>query len=291
MTTNTPKVWLITGCSSGLGQQVAQLALARGDVVIATARDPSKLSALASQGAFTTHIDVTASEAELEAAIQHITNEIPETHGRIDILVNNAGYILTGGIEEASREEAQALFNTNVFGQLNMIRAVLPVMRAQRSGVVANLGSLGGYMGGAGVGLYCASKSCATLIAETLRAEVAHLGIKVTAIEPGYTRTNFLVPGHRIRAARHIDDVEKGAVGETLGSYDAYSLKQSGDPIKAAQLIVDALTSSGQAEGRELPGRLVVGKDAYEQINGLWEQLANDMSKWADLATATNVDE
>lgn len=282
------KVWLITGCASGLGRDISLAALERGDIVVATARDPSKLGELATRGAITERIDVTDSDDNLAAAVKNITSKTPG--GRIDILVNNAGYILAGGVEEASRSEAQAIFDTNVFGQLNMIRAVLPVMRAARSGVVANLGSIGGWRGTAGAGLYCATKACATILAESLRTEVAHLGIKVTAVEPGYTRTNFLVPGHQLRSQRTIEDLEGGALKETLAAFDSYSLNQPGDPIKAAKLIVDALTASGSCEGRELPPRLLVGRDAYGVVGEVIEKHKDNMKLWEDLATATDCD-
>ncbi|KAH8781230.1 serine 3-dehydrogenase [Diaporthe sp. PMI_573] len=282
------KVWLITGCASGLGREVALAALDRGDLVVATARDPSKLSDLASRGALTERVDVTDSDENLTAAVNNITSKTPG--GRIDILVNNAGYILAGGVEEASRSEAEALFNTNVFGQLNMIRAVLPVMRAARSGVVANLGSIGGWHGTPGAGLYCATKACATILAESLRAEVAHLGIKVTAVEPGYTRTNFLVPGHQLRSSRTIEDLSGGAIKDTLDAFDAYSLNQPGDPVKTSKLIVDALTGSGSCQGRELPPRLLLGRDAYGVVRAAIETHECNLKLWEDLATATDCD-
>lgn len=282
------KVWLITGCASGLGREIALAALERGDVVVATARDPSKLSDLATRGAMTERVDVTDSDDNLATAVKVITSKTPG--GRIDILVNNAGYILAGGVEEASRAEAQAIFDTNVFGQLNMIRAVLPVMRAARSGVVANLGSIGGWHGMAGAGLYCATKACATILAESLREEVAHLGIKVTAVEPGYTRTNFLVSGHQLRSSRTIDDLKEGAVKDALTAFDSYSLNQPGDPVKFAKLVVDALTSSGSCQGRELPPRLLVGRDAYGIVGEAIEKHKENMKLWEDLATATDCD-
>lgn len=285
MSESPKRVWLLTGCSSGLGHEMALAALALGDTVVATARDPSKLESLASQGALTARIDVTAADDELAAAVRAITQQ---TGGRIDVLVNNAGYILAGGVEEASRAEAQAVFETNVFGQLNVLRAVLPVLRAQRSGVVANLGSIGGWRGTPGAGLYCATKACATVLAEALRAEVAHLGISVTSVEPGYTRTSFLRPGHRVRAERRIEELGGGALGETLESLDAYDMNQPGDPTKTAKFIVDALT--GFDKTRTLPPRLVVGKDAYAFIEQSLEVHKNSMKAWEDLATATDCD-
>ncbi|KAI0505631.1 serine 3-dehydrogenase [Xylaria bambusicola] len=284
---NTKKVWLITGCSSGLGHSIAVAALNRGDIVVATARDVCKLSSLSELGAQTRSLDVTWSDAEISQAIADFTLS---TYGRIDILVNNAGYILTGGVEECSHDEVQAVFNTNVFGQLNMIRAVLPLMRRQRSGVIANLGSIGGWHGTPGAGLYCATKACASLLSESLRSEVAHLGIKVMAIEPGYTRTEFLTPSRRMRAAKVIPDLAEG-IEPTIKALDAYNLKQPGDPDKAAQLVVEALTESGRCVGYELPQRLLIGEDAYKIVRGHIEAHQSGWETWEKLATRTNHDD
>ncbi|KAI1111375.1 serine 3-dehydrogenase [Nemania sp. NC0429] len=285
--TTAKKVWLITGCSSGLGHSIALAALQRGDIVVATARDASKLGSLAERGALTESLDVTSSDAALAETIEKI---VSRTHGRIDVLVNNAGYILSGGIEECSRAEVAAAFGTNVFGQLNVLRAVLPLMRRQRSGVIANMGSIGGWSGTPGAGIYCASKACASLVSEALRGEVAHLGIKVTAVEPGYTRTNFLVKGHQLRAANVIDELRPG-VEPTTTALGAYSLKQPGDPDKLALLVVEALTESGRCAGRELPPRLLVGKDSYQIVGGKVDAHKANWKIWEDLATATNCDD
>ncbi|KAI1749772.1 serine 3-dehydrogenase [Xylaria castorea] len=282
--TKSQNVWLITGCSSGLGHSIALAALDRGDIVIATARDVSKLSSLSEHGALTESLDVTWPDTVLSAAVENLA---ARTCGRIDILVNNAGYILTGGVEECGREEVQAIFDTNVFGQLNMMRAVLPLMRQRRSGIIANLGSIGGWNGTPGAGLYCATKVCVSLLSEALRGEVAHLGIEVVAIEPGYTRTKFLAPGHRVRAEKIIEDLVEG-VDPTLKALDAYNLKQPGDPEKAAQLIVEALTESGRCTGRKLPRRLLVGKDAYKIVNQHIEAHQDNWRIWENLATETD---
>lgn len=279
------RVWLITGTSSGLGQEIARAALATGDVVVATARDPRKLSSLAAEGAITEQLDVTASDKTLSDTVAHIVQQT----GTIDVLVNNAGYILTGAVEEVSRDEAAAHFSTNVFGQLNVARAVLPVMRKQRSGVVANLGSIGGWRGTPAAGLYCASKAAVSVLTESLRAEVAHLGIRVTAIEPGYFRTNFLAQGHKARAANKIDELDPGTEG-THDALVAYNHQQPGDPVKAAKLIVEVLTDTGRAAGRELPPRLSVGKDAYQIITGIMDAQRQSMDEWKDLTTTTDCD-
>ncbi|KAH6649227.1 hypothetical protein F5144DRAFT_479358 [Chaetomium tenue] len=279
------RVWLITGTSSGLGHEIARAALAHGDIVVATARDPGKLADLAAAGAITEQLDVTAPDTTLSATITRIVQRT----GTIDILVNNAGYILAGAVEEASRDEAQDQFATNVFGQLNVSRAVLPHMRRQRSGVIANLGSMTGWQGGPAVGLYCASKACAGILSEALRAEVAHLGITVTAVEPGAFRTDFLAQGHKVRAATHISELDQG----TSGTHDvlaAYNQRQPGDPVKAARLIVEGLTGTGRCEGREPPARWVIGSDAHQFVTAALDQQRKVMDEWKDLTTATDCD-
>ncbi|KAI1324235.1 serine 3-dehydrogenase [Xylariaceae sp. FL0255] len=282
------KVWVITGCSSGLGGTIAEAALNRGDIVVATARNTSKLSALAERGALLETLDVTSPDNVLAETAERIASR---TGGRIDILVNNAGYILAGGVEEASRAEAQATFETNVFGQLNVLRAVLPIMRRNGpGGVVANLGSIGGWHGTPGAGLYCATKACCSLLSEALRAEVAHLGIQVTAIEPGYTRTDFLASGHQIRAKKVIDELRPG-IDPTIEALTAYSNKQPGDPVKLANLVVEALTLSGRCKGRTLPPRLLIGADAYQIVSGNLRENEKWWKEWEDLCTATNCDD
>jgi NAD(P)-dependent dehydrogenase (short-subunit alcohol dehydrogenase family) len=279
------KVWLITGCSSGFGREIVLAALARGDIVVATARDPSKLKDLADRGALTGRLDVVSDDATLRNTIEKIVAKT----GRIDILVNNAGYILAGGVEECSRQEVLAQFQTNVFGQLNVLRAVLPTMRAARGGVVANLGSIGGWRGTPAAGMYCATKACASVVAESLRAEVAHLGIQVTSIEPGYFRTNFLNPGNKTVAKKAINDIKPG-VDPTHQSLKSYDRRQPGDPKKGAQLIVEALTGTGRCQGRKLPPRLVLGKDAYQTVSGCLDANRASLEQWKALTTTTDCD-
>ncbi|KAI5926691.1 serine 3-dehydrogenase [Camillea tinctor] len=286
MSSTDKKVWLITGCSSGFGHEIASLALERGDIVVATARDPRKLIDLASKGAITERLDVTDSEPSLEATVASITTQ---TGGRIDILVNNAGYIFVGGIEEGSRDEVQAAFNTNVFGQLNVLRAVLPVMRQQRSGVVANMSSIGGWYGHPGVGLYCATKASTAIMAEALRAEVAHLGIQVTAIEPGFTNTALLQPSNQQRAAKVLKDIKEG-MNPWLDKLAAYYRDRPNDPVKVAKLIVEALTGSGRCQGRGLPARILIGGDTYEVVGDRIDQHRENWELWADVATTTFLD-
>lgn len=282
----TPNVWLITGCSSGIGEALAISALDHGDTVVATARNPDRLAGLAAKGAVTEQLDVTSDDASIAATIESI---LAKVGGKIDILVNNAGYNIEGGVEECSADEVSAQFNTNVFGALKVLRAVLPVMRNQRSGVVAMLGSLLGWVGAPASGIYCATKGSDSLIAESLRAENSHLGIKVTVLELGSFRTNFLTPGNRLRAAKMIEDI-KPVVEGACATYTDMDRCQPGDPFKAAKLIVEALTGTGRCVGRELPERLPLGRDAYDTIYGRMDLHRKNMEAWRDLATALDVD-
>jgi NAD(P)-dependent dehydrogenase (short-subunit alcohol dehydrogenase family) len=187
-----------------------------------------------------------------------------------------------------SGQEVRDQFETNVFGQLNVIRAVLPFMRARKSGVVANLGSIGSWQGSPAAGLYCATKACASILSESLRSEVAHLGIEVTAIEPGYFRTNFLSQGHKVHAAKTIEDIKPG-VEATLGGLKAYDRNQPGDPVKGAQIIVEALTKSGRCNGKALPPRLPLGNDAVHFIGDVLNKNLKTLKDWGPLVSTTDV--
>ncbi|KAF2637242.1 3-oxoacyl-reductase [Massarina eburnea CBS 473.64] len=279
------KIWLITGCSSGFGQEIALAALAHGDTVVATARDPAKLAQLAEHGAITEQLDVLDSDENLRKKIDSIV----EKTGRIDILVNNAGYMLAGGVEECNRSEVEAQFQTNVFGQLNVIRAVLPIMRDQRSGVVANMGSVRGWHGMPSMGVYHATKACVTILSETLRKEVVHLGVKVTVILPNDFRTNLLSPGHKKVPAQRIRELYDST--DFLFTFlDTYDHQQPGDPQKGARMIVEALTRTRSGMGDELPSRLTLDNKEYridsDHIDGYEASLEGEK----DVSTANGDD-
>ncbi|GAB9467008.1 Dehydrogenase [Globisporangium polare] len=284
-TTATPKVWLITGCSSGLGHALALEALARGDKVIATARIASKLEDLKQRGAATIALDVTSADTILSKTIA----DAVQIYGRIDILVNNAGYALQGAVEECSAGEIYDQFNTNVFGITNVLRAVLPHMRAQKSGVIANVGSIAGWRGSSVTGLYSASKYAVAGISESLRAEVAHLGIEVTCIDFGAFRT-VLFGDNMVAAKTRIADLDS-VTQPRWEALAARSGHQRGDPVKAAKLLTEALTKTGRCEGRTLPARLVIGKDAVEGVATVLAKGKKELEDWADLATTTDCDD
>lgn len=281
-------VWLITGCSSGFGFEIAKLALAHGDKVIATSRDVSKLSGLKDLGAATLSVNISASQDVLNKFVA----EAVKMYGKIDILLNNAGYILEGAIEEATGAQAKSQFETNVFAHVAVTQAVLPYMRAQKSGTIAYMGSIAGWAGMIGAGYYCASKFALVGITEALRGEVAHLNIKVTVIEPGYFRTNFLASslGNKSTAENIIDDL-KPVMDPLRAMLATYDQKQPGDVRKGAQLIVEALTGTGRCAGKELPARLLIGKDAVQLCSGVLNNLKKDIEDWKELSASTDHDD
>ncbi|KAG4442131.1 hypothetical protein IFR05_002417 [Cadophora sp. M221] len=267
-------VWLITGCSSGFGKEIAKAALKHGDKVIAASRNASKLIELKGLGASPISLNVNGTQDEINASIL----EASKIHGSFDILVNNA-----------ADKEARDQYNTNVFGPLSVIRSVLPFMRAQKSGVIANIGSLGGYASFAGSGYYCSSKFALAGLTESLRAEVGPLGIQATVIEPGYFRTSLLqadVDGKTIVAASI--DAYKSTMEGVKGMMDAYDGKQPGDPALGAQIIVEALTGTGRAVGKKLPVRLLLGSDSVPFVAGIQERQNKEMEEWKDLVLTTD---
>lgn len=188
-----------------------------------------------------------------------------------------------------SASEIYDQFNTNVFGITNVLRAVLPHMRAQKSGVIANVGSIAGWRGSSVTGLYSASKYAVAGISESLRAEVAHLGIEVTCIDFGAFRT-VLFGDNMVAAKTRIADLDS-VTQPRWKALAARSGHQRGDPVKAAKLLTEALTNTGRCEGRTLPARLVVGKDAVEGVTAVLAKSKKELEDWADLATTTDCDD
>lgn len=171
---------------------------------------------------------------------------------------------------------------------LNVTRAIVPYMRAQRSGVVANFSSVGAWRGVAGVGLYCASKWAVSGLSETLYHELADFNIKVCTIEPGYFRSNFLNPGNKVRRQNVISDYEGTAVRKGEQLMEDYDNKQPGDIKKGVKVIVDVLTGDS---GKEIPIRLVIGADAYGMIKAKCEETIQVLEEWKDITCSTDLDE
>ncbi|KAH6877679.1 hypothetical protein BKA58DRAFT_80291 [Alternaria rosae] len=286
MNVPTP-VWFITAASSGFGKCIALEALARGHRVIASARSLSRIAELKEAGADTVVLDVTSPLEELE----RVAKEANDTYGYITHLANVAGYVLVGAVEETSPEQDLKIFTTNVLGTLNVVKAFLPHLRATSDHrTISNFGSVVSWQGGAGYALYAGTKWAVSGITEALRAELAPLGISVTVVEPGYYRTAVLAEGVQVQSEKRIDVYEDGDVGELRKWLEGKHGTQRGDTAKACRVIVDVLTMSGCAEGKEIPIRLMLGEDAHEVIREKCESTLKLLDEWEGAATNTDYD-
>jgi NAD(P)-dependent dehydrogenase (short-subunit alcohol dehydrogenase family) len=274
-------VWFITGASRGFGLEITREALGRGDSVVATARDPQAvLDAIpdADDRLLPVALDV-SDPAQISAAVDAAIARF----GRIDALINNAGRGLVGSVEETSDAEARAIFDVNVFGLLAITRAVLPHMRAQRSGLVVNLSSVGGFVSWPGWGVYSATKFAVEALSEAMTHELAPLGIRSVAIEPGPFRTNFLDGSSLAIAHTEIDDyASTGGAARTWATDSNYG--QQGDPLKAAKVIVDL------ADRDDLPERIQLGTNAFEDVAAKLARTARDQEQWRAVSLSTDFD-
>lgn len=270
------KVIFITGATRGLGANLARTALADGHQVVATGRNAEATEqALGgpNENLLTLRLDVTQ-EPEAQAAVQAALDRF----GRIDVLVNNAGYSLMGNIEEASAEEVQAQYATNVFGLLNVTRAALPALRAQRSGHILNLSSVGGYASVGGGGLYCSTKFAVEGLSEALAQEVAPFNIHVTIVEPGYFRTEFLNDNSVNYAKNEIPAYQNGM----REFFQERNGKQQGDPNKFSAAVLQIIAEENP------PLRLTLGPDAVEVLEGKIESLRTNLEAYRALSTSTS---
>ena len=266
--TTAKPVWLITGCSTGFGRELAKHVLERGYRVVVTARNPDEVSDLARKGeALILKLDVT-DQGQIDAAIK----AAEEKFGRIDVLVNNAGIGYFAAIEEGEEEQVRRMFEINVFGLSRMIRAALPGMRKQRSGFIVNLSSIGGLRGFPSLGYYNATKFAVEGLSEALWQEVEPMGIKVMLVEPSGFRTDWA--GRSANESKvQIDDYAKTA-GEWRSEIRADSGQQPGDPVRAAQAIVKAVESSHP------PHRLLLGNNAYDGATTKLDELRKEFTTW-----------
>lgn len=276
------KVWFITGASRGFGLEITKAALAEGNKVVATVRSkPEQLAAQLdnNENLFVTVLDVTDEAQALDAA-QQATDKF----GRIDVLVNNAGYGLLSAVEEASNEEVKQNYDANVFGLLNVTRAILPYMRKQRSGHIINISSVGGLNGFVGWGIYGSTKFAVEGITESMALELAPLGIYATVVAPGFFRTEFLDPTSLIRTAYVIDDYA-GTVGEMRSFATQVNKKQPGDPKKLAQAFIKL------ANAEKPPVHLPLGKDTLAMYREKTAKFEKDIEDWYDVITGTDHDD
>ncbi|MDO9367184.1 MAG: SDR family NAD(P)-dependent oxidoreductase [Sphingopyxis sp.] len=272
------KTWFITGASRGFGALVTERALASGDSVVATARNPKAI------------IDRFGEHPNLVAVALDVSNEAQAIaaagtaiarFGRIDILLNNAGFGLMGAVEEASAGEIEAVYRTNVFGLLTVTRAVLPHMRAARSGRILNMSSIGGYRGAAGFGVYSSTKFAVEGLSEALHAELEPLGIHVTVVEPGYFRTDFLDSSSLSVSTTRIEDYNPTA-GKVRAVAANLSHNQPGDPAKLADVLIDFVDAANP------PMRLPLGSDTVAAIEAKHASDADILANWRAVSISTD---
>ncbi|MDR6974316.1 NAD(P)-dependent dehydrogenase (short-subunit alcohol dehydrogenase family) [Streptomyces sp. 3330] len=270
--------WFVTGASRGIGAEIARSALAAGNNVVVAVRNPERIpdDLKKADNVFAVALDVTDNDSipqAVEAAV--------DKFGGIDVLVNNAGRGLLGALEEITDAEARSLFDLNVFGLINVTRAVLPVMRKQGSGKLVHIGSRSGFEGEPGVSLYSASKFAVAGISEALSVEMAPFGIQSMVVEPGVFRTDFLDSSSLSVAANRIADYDDTPAHVTLDWIDKANHAQLGDPVKGAALIVEVASTD------TLPTHLYLGRDTLERLEVKIQQIRDDLKPWSEKSAAT----
>lgn len=276
---STPKTWLITGASKGFGLQIAKAALEAGDQVIASVRNnPATLTTALNNhpSLLAVVMDVTKEQTVIAAVQQGI-----DRFGRIDVLVNNAGYGIVTAIEEASDAEVKKQYDTNVFGLLNVTRAVLPFMRQQRAGRIINISSLFGYDALPGWALYGSTKFAVEGISKGLAVELQPFGIQVTSLAPGLFRTDFLGTDSYSSGAQIIEDYAATTVGDMRKAPDQLHGNQPGDPAKLADVVIELANETAP------PLHLPVGKDSLEFYRNATVKTSKEIEQWATAFTPT----
>jgi len=272
------QTWLVTGCSTGLGRAFAETALQRGRDVVVTARDVATVQDLADaypETALALALDVTSDE-QVAAAVAAAEARF----GGIDVLVNNAGYGYRAAVEEGEDGPVRQLFDTQFFGTVRTIKAVLPGMRARRSGTIVNLSSIGARTSPEGSGYYSAVKAAIEALTLSLRKEVAPLGITAMTVEPGGFRTDFA--GRSLtQAATPIADYADTA-GRRRKEHGTGHGMQPGDPARAAAALIDVV-ESGRA-----PYLLVLGNDAADGLHAALDSLQGDLDAWDEVSRSTD---
>jgi NAD(P)-dependent dehydrogenase (short-subunit alcohol dehydrogenase family) len=274
--TSTAKTWLITGAGRGMGADFARAALAAGHNVVATGRDPDTVAQAVGEheNLLTARLDITDARSAERAAAAAI-----ERFGRIDVLVNNAGNFFGGFFEELSPQQVRSQIETNLFGPMTVTRAVLPVMRKQRSGLVISISSTAGVVGGAFASAYAASKFGLEGWMEGLAGEVEPYGIRTMIVEPGFFRTELLQPESTTFAELSIDDYAE-RTAETIPAWQAMNGRQAGDPAKLAGALVEL------ADSDESPLRWAAGEDAVEAVEQKARLLLSQVDAHRELSTS-----
>ncbi|MEN4758861.1 oxidoreductase [Chryseobacterium sp. C39-AII1] len=274
------KVWFITGSSKGLGKNLVEAVLAKGDYVVATARNSQQLNDLVEK--YPEQILALELDVQNKEQIYSTVEKAVDYFGRIDVLVNNAGFGITGAAEAFTNEQVRNQLEVNLYAPIEVTRAVLPYMRKQRSGNILQISSVGGRVGNAGLSIYQAAKFGLSGFSESLSKEVAPLGIKVTCIEPGGFRTEWA--GSSMSFAKDIEGYELtvGGIKEHLTSGKFLPM---GDPAKAAKVMIDVV------ENENPPLHLVLGSEAASILRATDEQRKAEFEKWLDVTISTDHDE
>lgn len=273
------KVWFITGANRGIGAEIAKAALAAGDSVVVTGRNLAQLRQkfADSDNLLALALDVTDISQAMEA-----TEATLKHFGRIDILVNNAGYGQLGVFEEIPHADVERQFATNVFGLMNVTRAVLPAMRAQRSGRIFNLSSVGGALGFDAASVYCATKFAVEGFTESLALEVKGFGIEVNIVEPGFFRTDFLDRSSVHYGTEKVADYQQYSTALEQ-AYSKVSHQQAGDPAKLGQALVQ-LTKADV-----LPLRYAAGSDALDYLTTAYQRRLQELNDYKTLSMSTDI--
>lgn len=278
---NVKKVWLVTGSASGIGAAIAAAATNDGHDVVATDLDGHAVAAsFASRG-----LNVVPESMDITSAseVQRVVDSTMRRFGRIDVLVNNAGYGLFGPFEEVSPQELESQFLTNVFGTFTVTRAVLPTMRRQRAGHIFNMSSNGGFRGVPGASAYSGTKFAIEGMSESLAYELAGFGIKITLVEPGAFRTNFLDAKVLQRGKGRIADYDEYRA-ESAAATEARNRRQIGDPERLGQAIIHL------ANNPEPPLRFIAGSDAVKVVEAKLTSVAEELDRWRSLSLSTDFD-
>lgn len=275
------KTWLITGCSSGIGAGIAKAVLKSGDQAVVTARNKDMVMDIVKDypdTALALSLDVCDNDS-----IKNAVKEANRKFGTIDVLVNNAGYGYRSAIEEGEVEAVQTLFNTNVFGPVELMKAVLPGMRAQKSGFIINVTSIAAARSAIGSGYYASSKAALELLTNGLMKEVAPLGIKAMVVQPGAFRTRFYDGESLKGSAIEIDDYAQTAGKTRVGRFENKHV-QPGSPDKAGEVIVKVVN------GDEQPEILSLGSDAVKAVKETLEAKLVELDRWADISALSDYD-
>ena len=270
--------WLITGCSSGIGRGIAKAVLKHGDNAVVTARNISTVTDIVENypdTAIAVPLDITNKES-----IAGAVKAAADNFGGVDILVNNAGYGYRSSVEEGEEESVNLLFNTNFFGPIELIKQVLPYMRAQKNGAILNVSSIAAARSGVGSGYYAASKAALELMTDGLMKEVAPLGIKVMTVEPGAFRTKFYdtsLKGTQKQIEDYADTAWKTRKENIVDNQD-----QPGDPDKAGEVIYETI------QKETIPKRLLLGSDAVKIVSAEMKERLQEIEDWSDVSKQTD---